>query len=171
MVQDLAGHKLSEPVIERLPTLCTLSPGQKISFSEVQAFINVIRDMDMVERVIREATSKSKDGRIDQTDFLNYSAASTRYGLFSPMEAAIIFHFASRGDPAQHRLSLLDFANLLDPKWRSPADVEATHVKPKKGFMDSFFQSAYSFVLGGLAGGLGAGVVYPIDLGRWLRNI
>lgn len=164
IITDLAGHKLSEPVIERLPTLCTLSPGQKISFSEVQAFINVIRDMDMVERVIREATSKSKDGRIDQTDFLNYSAASTRYGLFSPMEAAIIFHFASRGDPAQHRLSLLDFANLLDPKWRSPADVEATHVKPKKGFLDSFFQSAYSFMLGGLAGGLGAGVVYPIDL-------
>ncbi|KAG8982339.1 mitochondrial aspartate-glutamate transporter agc1 [Tulasnella sp. 427] len=164
IITDLAGHKLSEPVIERLPTLCTLSPGQKISFSEVQAFINVIRDMDMVERVIREATSKSKDGRIDQTDFLNYSAASTRYGLFSPMEAAIIFHFASRGDPAQQRLALLDFANLLDPRWRSPADVEATHVKPQKGFLDSFFQSAYNFGLGGIAGGFGAGMVYPIDL-------
>jgi solute carrier family 25 (mitochondrial aspartate/glutamate transporter), member 12/13 len=37
------GHKLSEAVIERLPTLCTLTPGGRISFSEVNAFHNVIR--------------------------------------------------------------------------------------------------------------------------------
>lgn len=48
--------------------------------------------------------------------------------------------------------------------------MEATHVKPKKGFLDSFFQSAYNFALGGFAGGFGAGVVYPIDLGRWSRH-
>ncbi len=74
--------------------------------------------MDMVERyvhsnfrihflthrsIIREATSKSKDGRIDQSDFLNHCAASTRYSLFTPMEASIIFHFAGRGS-AQQRL-------------------------------------------------------------------
>ncbi|KAG9028301.1 mitochondrial aspartate-glutamate transporter agc1 [Tulasnella sp. JGI-2019a] len=163
IVMDLAGHKLSEPVIERLPTLCTLSPGQKISFSEVHAFINVIRDMDMVERVIREATAKSKDGRIDQSDFLNYSAASTRYGLFSPMEADIIFHFASRGQPSQ-RLALIDFASLLDPRWTSPADVDEAQAKPKYSFLEQVGRSAYSFGLGGIAGGIGASVVYPIDL-------
>lgn len=42
-LQEIAGHKLSDAVIERLPTLCTLSPGQKISYSEVIAFHNVIR--------------------------------------------------------------------------------------------------------------------------------
>lgn len=125
--------------------------------------------MDMVERVIREATAKSKDGRIDQTDFLNYSAASTRYGLFSPMEAAIIFHFASRGNSNQ-RLALLDFASLLDPRWQSPADSMHTHVKPRKPFLESFFESAYNFCLGGLAGGFGASMVYPIDLGERCRS-
>lgn len=66
--QDIAGHKLSDAVIERLPTLCTLTPGGRISYSEVVAIQNVIRgepslfrglkadsnlcilDMDMVER-------------------------------------------------------------------------------------------------------------------------
>jgi hypothetical protein len=43
IVLELAGHKLSDPVLERLPTLCTLSPGQKISYSEVIAFHNIIR--------------------------------------------------------------------------------------------------------------------------------
>jgi hypothetical protein len=41
--QEIAGHKLSDAVIERLPTLCTLSPGGRISYSEVIAFHNVIR--------------------------------------------------------------------------------------------------------------------------------
>ena len=41
----MAGHKLSNAEIERLPTLCTLSPGGRISYSEVIAFHNIIRGM------------------------------------------------------------------------------------------------------------------------------
>jgi len=43
IVQELEGHKLSDTILERLPTLCALSPGGKISFSEVVAFHNVIK--------------------------------------------------------------------------------------------------------------------------------
>lgn len=162
IILELEGHKLSDTILERLPTLCALSPGGKISFSEVVAFHNVIKSMDMVERVIREATSKSKDGRINQEDFLNYSARATRYGLFSPMEASIIFHFAGRGDQRQ-RLSLLDFAQLLDPRWQPPMET----VKPTttaKSVLETIGESAYSFFLGGIAGAFGATTVYPIDL-------
>ncbi|KDQ18258.1 hypothetical protein BOTBODRAFT_29604 [Botryobasidium botryosum FD-172 SS1] len=166
IILELAGHKLSDSVIERLPTLCTLTPGQRISYSEVIAFHNVIREMDMVERIIRESTAKSKDGRIDQVDFLNHSAATTRYGLFSPMEVSIIFHFAGRGGGNQ-RLALIDFAQLLDPKWRAPAELaELKAARSKSGsFFDSVLHSAYNFCLGGIAGAVGATMVYPIDLG------
>lgn len=44
-LQELAGHKLSDAVIELLPTLSALSPGGRISFSEVVACHNVIRGM------------------------------------------------------------------------------------------------------------------------------
>lgn len=40
IVTEVAGHKLSDSVIARLPTLCTISPGRKISYSEVIAFHN-----------------------------------------------------------------------------------------------------------------------------------
>ncbi|KAF7307212.1 tRNA (guanine(37)-N1)-methyltransferase [Mycena indigotica] len=162
-VQEIAGHKLSDAVIQRLPTLCTLSPGQRISYSEVIAFHNVIREMDMVERIIREATTKSKDGRIDQSDFLDYAASSSRYSLFTPMEASIVFHFAGRGLAAQ-RLALIDFAQLLDPRWRAPHDEFAEKAAAPKSFLKGFFHSAYNFVLGGIAGGIGATIVYPIDM-------
>lgn len=126
-----------------------------------------------VFRIIREATAKSKDGRIDQVDFLNHAASSTRYGIFSPMEASIIFHFAGRGNGNQ-RLALIDFAQLLDPRWQPPTDALA---KPAVSDAVSFFKelahSSYNFILGGLAGSLGATIVYPIDLGehypcKWL---
>ncbi|RDX51899.1 mitochondrial carrier [Lentinus brumalis] len=166
IILDIAGHKLSDAVIERLPTLTTLSPGGRISYSEVNAFYNVIREMDMVERIIREATAKSKDGRIGQSEFLDHCVSSTRYSLFTPMEASIIFHFAGRGN-AQQRLSLLDFAQLLDPRWKAPSETVEFSAP---SFLEQFAHSAYNFGLGGLAGGFGATIVYPIDLGACLMQ-
>ncbi|KIJ66207.1 hypothetical protein HYDPIDRAFT_86886 [Hydnomerulius pinastri MD-312] len=165
IILDIAGHKLSDAVVERLPTLCTLTPGGRISYSEVIAFHNVVREMDMVERIIREATAKSKDGRIDQSDFLNHSAASSRYALFTPMEASIIFHFAGRGS-GEKRLALVDFAQLLDPRWRAPH--EEVDSKPTTGAsaLTNVLHSAYNFVQGGFAGAFGATIVYPIDMGE-----
>ncbi|KAJ7459174.1 mitochondrial carrier domain-containing protein [Mycena galericulata] len=165
IILEIAGHKLSDAVIDRLPTLCTLSPGQRISYSEVIAFHNVIREMDMVERIIREATAKTKDGRIDQSDFLDHAAQSSRYSLFTPMEASIIFHFAGRGSGAQ-RLALIDFAQLLDPRWRAPHDdFDVAPVSTSVSVLQGVLHSAYSFVQGGIAGGIGATIVYPIDMG------
>ncbi|KAF8971731.1 mitochondrial carrier domain-containing protein [Flammula alnicola] len=163
IILEISGHKLSDAVIDRLPTLCTLTPGQRISYSEVIAFHNVVREMDMVERIIREATAKSKDGRIDQTDFLNHAASSSRYSLFTPMEASIIFHFAGRGIPSQ-RLALIDFAQLLDPRWRPPHEEFAEQKAPAISLGKKFLMSTYSFVQGGFAGAVGATIVYPIDM-------
>ncbi|OBZ79884.1 Calcium-binding mitochondrial carrier protein Aralar1 [Grifola frondosa] len=165
IILEIAGHKLSDAVIERLPTLTTLTPGGRISYSEVVAFYNVIREMDMVERVLREAIAKTKDGRIDQADFLNHCVSSSRYSLFTPMEASIIFHFAGRGNGSQ-RLALIDFAQLLDPRWKAPSEKVVERVVPSSlySFLNEFAHSAYNFGLGGIAGGFGATIVYPIDL-------
>ncbi|KAF8921928.1 mitochondrial carrier domain-containing protein [Mucidula mucida] len=158
IILEIAGHKLSDAVIERLPTLCTLTPGQRISYSEVIAFHNVVRG-----EIIREVTATSKDGRIDQSDFLNYAAANSRYSLFTPMEASIIFHFAGRGNGGQ-RLALIDFAQLLDARWKAP--IDQVDAKPhKESFLNSFAHSTYNFGLGGIAGAFGATIVYPIDMG------
>ena len=122
--------------------------------------------MDTVERVIRDATAKSKDGRIDVSDFLNEAAGSMRYGVFTPMEANIIWHFASRGaDQPGQRLATVDFAALLDAKWQPPQLSSApANVVAGNGFLGELARSTYNFIQGGIAGGIGATVVYPIDL-------
>ncbi len=142
--------------------------------------------MDQVESVIRSATAKSRDGRIDVTDFLNEAAGSMRYGVFTPMEANIIWHFATRGgSSASARLAPIDFDALLDPKaskvrcsgpsgtdgpydlqWQAPqrstSVVEASSAS--SSFFNDFLHSAYNFGLGGIGGAIGATAVYPIDL-------
>ena len=102
--------------------------------------------------MLREATRKSKDGRIDQTEFLNYAASSSRYSLFTPMEVSIVFHFAGRGAAGQ-RLALVDFAQLLDPRWRAPGDPEGaageTASTAPSNMLSNIAQSAYNVVQGG----------------------
>lgn len=78
--------------------------------------------MDIVEKILREACARSKDGRITPEDFANQASRSMRYSTFSPMEIAIIFHFAGVGK--KERLSLRDFAALVDPKWGPAARVD-----------------------------------------------
>jgi len=92
---ETARHKLSDHLLENLHTLCNISAGCNISYANVRVFRNMIREMDLVELIIRNATNKCKDGKITRTDFLNEAARKTRFSLFTPMEAHILFHFAS----------------------------------------------------------------------------
>ena len=79
---------------------------------------------------------------------MNYCETSTRYSLFTPMEAAIIFHFAGRGNSNQ-RLSLYDFGQLLDPRWKAPLEPLEKSAVTAKSILNEVAHSAYNFVLGG----------------------
>ncbi|KAF8945053.1 mitochondrial aspartate-glutamate transporter agc1 [Haplosporangium gracile] len=161
---DIAGHKLSDHVLENLPTLSNVYAGNKISFANVMAFYNVIREMDMVERVVRSAVTTSKDGTITKADFLHTAAKETRFSLFTPMEADIIFHFAGL-ENASGKLTLRDFFRLLESKWEHAAPVTATQQPEiKHGAVHDFLKGSYGFLLGSISGAVGATVVYPIDL-------
>ncbi|KAG0369351.1 mitochondrial carrier domain-containing protein [Gamsiella multidivaricata] len=164
IIIDIAGHKLSEHVLDNLPTLCNLYASNKISFANVMAFYNVIRDMDMVERVVRKAVEKNKDGTITRADFLNTAAKETRFSLFTPMEADIIFHFAGLDNPSG-KLTLKDFFRLLESKWEHALPV--THPAApdiKQGAIHDILRGSYGFLLGSISGAVGATVVYPVDL-------
>lgn len=172
IILETAKHKLSDHLLENLHTLCNISTGSKISYANVRAFQNVIREMDLLEVIIRQATGQSADGKITRTEFLNEAARTTRFSLFTPMEADILFHFASLDEPSG-RLGLGDFAKVLDPSWRSPmynAFSNATSQTTTKlatagtSFLHSVLESIHHFGLGSFAGAFGAFMVYPIDL-------
>lgn len=172
IIVETAKHKLSDHLLENLHTLCNISAGSKISYANVRAFQNMIREMDLVELIIRQAAIKSTDGKITRTDFLNEASRITRFSLFTPMEADILFHFASLDQPSG-RLGLSDFAKVLDPSWRSPLvdifnDMASKNMDRAKTTTQKVFhqilESAHHFGLGSVAGAFGAFMVYPIDL-------
>ncbi|KAI4156865.1 MAG: hypothetical protein L6R39_000955 [Caloplaca ligustica] len=171
IILETARHKLSDHLLDNLHTLCNISTGSKISYANVRAFQNVIREMDLVDLIIRNATQKSEDGTITRTDFLNEAARITRFSLFTPMEADILFHFAGLDAPSG-RLSLNDFAKVVDPSWQSAfalgleTGTAATDraVSTTKKILHSVLESVHHFGLGSIAGAIGAFVVYPIDL-------
>jgi solute carrier family 25 aspartate/glutamate transporter 12/13 len=69
------------------------------------------------------------------------------------MEAAIVFHFAGRGSGSS-RLALIDFAQLLNPKWTSPQSQFAAEEREKEGkqtnVLNKTLNSLYNFALGGM---------------------
>ncbi|KAH8700769.1 putative mitochondrial carrier protein [Talaromyces proteolyticus] len=171
IILETSKHKLSDYLLEHLPTLCNISTGSKISYANVRAFQNIIREMDIIDVIIREATKKSPDGKITRTEFLNESARITRFSQFTPMEADILFHFAGLDAPSG-RLSLKDFAKVIDASWHisdrslaTLADGSVQEVAEKtSSILHNILESAHHFALGSIAGAFGAFMVYPIDL-------
>jgi solute carrier family 25 aspartate/glutamate transporter 12/13 len=167
IIIETAGHKLSDHLLENLHTLCNISAGTKISYANVRAFQNMLREMDLVELVIRNATVKSNDGKITRTDFLNEAARITRFSLFTPMEADILFHFAGMDEPSG-RLGLMDFAKVLDASWQTAYTIGSDQMSKTMSSTQNFFQDVlegvHHFALGSIAGAFGAFMVYPIDL-------
>ena len=171
IIVETSKHKLSDHLLENLHTLCNISKGSKVSYANVRAFQNMIKEMDLVEFIVRRACEKSSDGKITRAEFLNQAAQITRFSLFTPMEADILFHFAGLDDPSG-RLGLASFAKVLDPSWRHRADVDgqsaagSSPAQKSQGqqILAGVLESTYNFVLGSLAGAFGAFMVYPIDL-------
>ncbi|TGJ85985.1 hypothetical protein E0Z10_g2758 [Xylaria hypoxylon] len=172
IIIETAKHKLSDHLLENLSTLCNISTSSKISYANVRAFQNMIKEMDLVELIIRKAISHSSDGKITRNEFLNEAAKITRFSLFTPMEADILFHFASLDEPSG-RLGLQDFAKVLDPQWVSRGISDESQKRAKllqegksatQSALLKVAESAYSFLLGSVAGAFGAFMVYPIDL-------
>lgn len=174
IILETARHKLSDHLLENLHTLCNISTGSKISYANVRAFQNVIREMDLVDLIIRNATQNSEDGKITRTDFLNEAARITRFSLFTPMEADILFHFAGLDAPSG-RLALVDFAKVVDASWQSAfalgldaagsaAKVAGNAISRTQRYLHNVLESAHHFALGSIAGAFGAFMVYPIDL-------
>ncbi|KAG5994098.1 hypothetical protein E4U43_003320 [Claviceps pusilla] len=177
IIRETCKHKLSDHLLDNLHTLCNISTGggSRISYANVRAFENMLRDVDLVELIVRRAIAKSADGKITRAEFAHEAAQATRFSFFTPMETDVLFHFASLDEPSG-RLGLMDFAKVLDPSWRTTpmsadADADAgagaagaSSTKAPTSMLHGALESAYNFGLGSLAGAFGAFMVYPIDL-------
>ena len=174
IVVETAKHKLSDHMLDNLHTIGNITRGQKITYSDVRAFQNIVREMDMVGVIVKNATARSKEGRITKEEFMEEAARVTSFSLFTPHEVNILFHFAGLDSPSG-KLSYADFQRVLDPSWRESyrvaedvavraAEMAKLAATKTTDYLAEFLLSAYHFGLGAVAGAFGATIVYPIDL-------
>ncbi|OLL26796.1 Calcium-binding mitochondrial carrier protein Aralar1, partial [Neolecta irregularis DAH-3] len=167
IIHDTSAHKLSDALLANLHTISNVTKSQKISYADVRAFLNLLREMDSIGTIVENASRKTPNGKITKSDFLNEASRSMRFSMITPMETALLFHFASLDNPSG-RLSVSDFEKVVDASWREPlTSISKPRVKSKSdsaSFLHDVAQSLYHFTLGAFAGAFGATIVYPIDL-------
>ncbi|KAL5611569.1 hypothetical protein BROUX41_000846 [Berkeleyomyces rouxiae] len=170
IVRETSRHKLSDYTLARLPELCESANGtDKISYATVRAFRNVVDSIDLIEKVVVQASAKTPDGKISRDDFSATAALHARFQAFTPAEVDLLFRFASPDAHGGGRLAPADFRRVVDSSWRKPVSLASEAVeKAKKDSQltwgEQVVVSSYNFVLGSIAGAFGAFMVYPIDL-------
>lgn len=79
IMREIAGHKLSDTVLERLPSF---NESGRVSYSELRAVMNIIKEIDLVENIVKSAVNRAKDSRISRDDFLDAASRKLAHSYF-----------------------------------------------------------------------------------------
>ncbi|KAJ2141452.1 mitochondrial aspartate-glutamate transporter agc1 [Coemansia sp. RSA 1287] len=129
----------TSPISQRLALLSESPDSQRIGYPTFLALISLLSDPSRIRQ----------------------SAPATS---LSPLETDVLNTLAS-GERGAESATPESISNIIDTCYSALQPVpQAEHKpKPRTGLMEVMFQ-AYNFAIGAVAGGIGAAVVYPIDL-------
>ncbi|PIA18453.1 mitochondrial carrier [Coemansia reversa NRRL 1564] len=162
-------------ISQRLTLLSELPESGRIGYPTFLALIRLLEDPSRIRRatdeVLRRETSANvkSPGTLELTRPL-FTSTTT---LLKPLEVSVLFTLASGQRGAESAL-LENINSAIDTcmqALRPAAQNDLPQVPPpttaqkppRSGLMEVMFQ-AYNFAVGAVAGGIGAAVVYPIDL-------
>eukprot|EP00164_Ancoracysta_twista_P004454 GFYU01006008.1.p1 GENE.GFYU01006008.1~~GFYU01006008.1.p1 ORF type:complete len:646 (+),score=161.89 GFYU01006008.1:130-2067(+) len=166
----LQAREVPPFIKDNMDILTTLSPEYegRVSYIEVLAFDNVLRQIDTVHSIFDDLFKPGVD-HVSRGDFIRRSRYRSSFG-FAPLELDIIFkvYGQNKGKPDNLARSQWDkvkaTVHTADDgplkQQSTPATPEATN----NSWMDVIKESITHFLLGAVAGGIGAAAVYPIDL-------
>ncbi|KAJ1852987.1 mitochondrial aspartate-glutamate transporter agc1 [Coemansia sp. RSA 1822] len=129
----------TSPISQRLALLSESPDSQRIGYPTFLALISLLSDPSRIRQ--------------------SAPAAS-----LSPLETVVLNTLAS-GERGAESATPESISSIIDTCYSALQPVpQAEHKpKPRSGLMEVMFQ-AYNFAIGAVAGGIGAAVVYPIDL-------
>lgn len=172
IIKSTLGHCLSDEVQHHLSSIGNLYArnGGRVSWAEVVAFNNIVRQAEVVRVVAQKAGTSTTDGTITKADFIQAAREHAHSAAFTPMEVDIIFHFAgaSAGDLGRVRVrdinALVAMPISISTTTTVKPAITQDSAPPAPTFWTTLLKQVYNFTLGSVAGAIGATVVYPIDL-------
>lgn len=159
--RSLHRHKLTRYINLHLGTIENLFLGRPITYASVIAFNNMLRELDLIDTVVREASRRYSNG-FTRDEFVSLARGMTRFSRFSPLEFDLLFHFVGLENHSG-KYTYEDFERIVDPRFDERKRVTPEEIRGLS-FGESFLKQVYSFGLGSVAGAIGATFVYPIDL-------
>eukprot|EP01132_Coremiostelium_polycephalum_P004505 gene4505-5618_t len=169
-------RKIPDTIREHLQSISEMNTQSghptEVSYSQFVAANDMLLHIPSYGRVLRAALSKRKCDAIDKEEFLTEARSSTSIEI-TPMEADLIFHLFDVNKDG--KLSLSDFEKATGYSTKSldlqpvagygatPSSTTSVPTGTKTAFQN-LMESIENFVLGSVAGGIGAAAVYPIDL-------
>ena len=175
LVLSVAGHRLSPVLTDRI---AKVYPGATVSFAKVSAFMNVLRNLESIEKAVAQAAEESTSGRITKPALFKAFANSKLFDGFTPLEIDTIFKLVAEhhsNETPDIGVPIPLFQKLFDPQYgsdsassQSAKDASQQNAIPAADTSKQLspwmevLKSAYNFALGSVAGAVGATFVYPI---------
>jgi solute carrier family 25 aspartate/glutamate transporter 12/13 len=155
---NLLKTAFSERIIGELPieirTHLTRIVGDNISYPEFLAFYNVLMNLDRVKHGIILASEQKSHPKVTQRELLRVARRITLFE-FTPLETEIVFRIFDTDKDGL--ISVKDYEKIM-----SPPVVVTEH--ERTSFVEYVKETVQHFLLGSIAGAIGAAAVYPIDL-------
>ncbi|KAJ2794194.1 mitochondrial aspartate-glutamate transporter agc1, partial [Coemansia guatemalensis] len=175
IVREFVPLEPTSPIAQRLSLLSELPEGGRIGYPTFLALIRLLEDPSRIRRATDEVLRRETSANVKSPGTLELARPlfTSKTTLLKPLEVSVLFTLAS-GQRGAESASLENINTAIDscmhalrpvaqnelPQAPPPA---AAQKPPRSGLMELLFQ-AYNFAVGAVAGGIGAAVVYPIDL-------
>ncbi|CAG9795389.1 unnamed protein product [Diatraea saccharalis] len=143
-----------------------LQDKHKISFSYYMAFISLLYHMELFKRVYLYATKGDKKRPVTKDQFLHSAQMMSQ---ITPLEINILYSLCDIIYQIDGKLLYKHLKEITPEQYyrrvkQSITEIKAVSSPDERGIFIQILESAYRFFIGGIAGGLGAAAVYPIDL-------
>ncbi|KAJ2060951.1 mitochondrial aspartate-glutamate transporter agc1 [Coemansia sp. S146] len=171
VVSEFAPLDPSGLISQRLPLLARSEGGAAVGYPLFLALVGLLSDPAKIRRATEEVVQSQglKSAAHPDAVELSQTAFAAATSLLSPLEVDVLFTLAVGHDSAPVA-TLAGINAVLDAchKSLSPTAAPGLHdvpvIKPARSVLREAAFQAYNFAIGAVAGGIGAAVVYPIDL-------
>uniref|UniRef100_H2ZH14 EF-hand domain-containing protein n=1 Tax=Ciona savignyi TaxID=51511 RepID=H2ZH14_CIOSA len=163
IMETIRPHLLTEPVKEKLVAVVSGSGQQSVSFTYFQAINSLLKNMELVKKIYETVAGKGQNKPVTKEEFL---LGAQRVSRLTPLEVDVLFQLSDLcGGKGHITTKTIDMiAPLEEGSMPYSIATQQQEISEGRPIFLAIMESAYRFVLGMVAGGIGATAVYPIDL-------
>lgn len=167
ILTQLKSHLLSPFVKENLANLVTNSTNQQVvTYSYFTAFIYLLKNIELIKKIYLTCAENNHEKEVTQGQFLR---EAQQFSQVTPYEISILFSLI-KSFRSDDKITFRDIEKISPlEENRMPYRVKAKMAEENYNLQNrnigvQALESGYRFLLGSIAGAIGAFAVYPIDL-------